>query len=287
MGGSTGFDNLEIRETVSLGGVPFNALDLAVLLLLIKGNANQRAAMKGEISQFLTLSNVTMPVVGARMDALVYEGYVVPANRQAIVLNYGGYNPTGAAINLALRIKRADGSYRYVVPTLNVNANSGNGTSFTFLLNAGESPSLEASAVGMNAGVKIQEFDALPGLLRPEVDLVAGDNLLYQVPNGKVAVIPSASFPSFLMTGSPQIVCSNRSGAAVTFVPHVLTALEVASSAATRAGAGSANLANLQAQTIGTSMPRQVFDQGEKLVVNVSAGGPNMWAYTTIYLMNR
>jgi hypothetical protein len=198
--------------------------------------------------------------------------YTVPAGKRAALGSFVGLNGGAGATGIQLAVK-IGGAY-YVIQNGNSTAVNGNSTSTTnLILEAGESFAIVTGAAGVNAFLRVVEFDnTAPFKSVRALNPAAGDTVVYTVPNGKTANVHATTLGVGGAVGLLGIM--NNSGAGRTVIGHATAPGSVATSTATRVGSnGSSGLF--------TATYAPVLGSTESLVINLDAamgGGSVVWA---------
>ena len=143
----------------------------------------------------LPLTNATFPAVrGSTTGSGNLDIYTVPSGKRLLVESGGGINTSGGSITWNTEIK-SGGNYYYLFAPAAVVAGANTAVQgASFILEAGESISINATGAGLNISFAAIQFDNTTGvktvkLLGPST----GNNTLYTVPVGKTAKLAATN----------------------------------------------------------------------------------------------
>lgn len=169
--------------------------------------------------------------------------YTVPAGKRAIIVQANIFNTTGGSITFTPKLKTVGGTYQIYQAAAAITTLALGAITTLIVFEAGEKISITTTAQGLHVMGRIVIFDDTSPLKTVKnTALVAGDNLIYQVPLNKVAIQIGLSTSSTLNAGC--LLYFNESGGARAAVPYTTQAGITVSSVNARSGAGSASVAN-------------------------------------------
>jgi hypothetical protein len=226
---------------------------------------------------FPVLTNTSYPrVVATNLGVGDVDLYTAPAGRRAIIGTQHFWNPTAGTISLYLEVK--DGStYRRISDVATAPTLYGANLSYYawWVLDAGDSLAVHASAAGLSFFGNIVEFDESVGLRTVCVSLGIGNNTLYTVPSGRSAHVLPISPTTSAATSLGNIGIINDSGAARTitlyYTPNGGSAIQASYGGSVPNGGWKLDFATA------TTM-----QAGDSIVVNSDSGAAGQMAYLIV-----
>lgn len=177
--------------------------------------------------------------------------YTCPVGKRAIVNMITLSNTAGTTTTYFMQLKVSSVYYRISSSATLTAGTSTNLQSYSLILEAGESLSINTSQAGLNVFPTIIEFpNTAKSRTIKNLSIVSGDNTIYTVPSGKTAILLSATT---IRAGTGAIQYVNTSASTATYSMHISSST---SSASTNRFASS-SLTTLLAgtQSIGTMIP--------------------------------
>lgn len=212
--------------------------------------------------------------------------YTAPAGKRALVGYISTTNTTVGAISIFAEIKVAGVYYRFS-PTVS----SGAGVNAAiignrFVLEPGESISVNTGGVGLNLFAKILEYDVTVPIFSPKVlGLANGLNTIYTVPVGKTALALSTLVNNATVIGSDMAtsfagpVYSNASGGARLITWYVIP---TAGAADTTTQVSALNVSVADAAMNNNAAGLSSLSAGNQIAINTNAGTATQWAYALV-----
>lgn len=151
--------------------------------------------------------------------------YTTPANKQAVILGWTGYNNTFSTSLIKIKISGTYYTIRRLTDTFNA----------LICLDAGQTLAVNMSAAGANLWFVLYEFDSTTTLsINYTTSFINGNNTLYTCPSNTIAVpltfvntngsasgfLSNRMFPSI---NSPACGIWNSSGGAISYTSYVVT----------------------------------------------------------------
>lgn len=210
--------------------------------------------------------------------------YTAPANTKALVFGITLANPTAGAIGYLPQIVYAGPSTKRINNAASsVSANSATGLGMAYVLEPGESASITPAGAGLSLFGSVLVLPATSGWKSPTLNtFVNGDNLIYQVPGGKIAYvlgIANNGVPTINTVGNLQY--TNDSGGSstvrVAFVPNGET-LDWAIHALNGVGTATATGSQLRVDRI-----PPILSAGDRIYVASTTATAGQWAAMTVY----
>lgn len=203
--------------------------------------------------------------------------YIVPEGKKCLIgIGRGiAYNTSGGTVVIFGQMKISSTYYR-MTSNNSVTAGNTNGLTFqSFVLNAGESYSVNADATGLNYFLSGIEFDDTETELKTYYDLslTSGNQTLYTVPAGKNAIGTYNLFNT-----NTHVAVVNDSGGSINYYIHNVPSGDSADST-NQVGPTSAAADN----TIKTLNIESGLDSGDFIVVNSSSANAGQIAWVTVY----
>lgn len=228
----------------------------------------------------ITLSNPNfIPTNASNLAAGDDDLYTVPANRRGLATAVDLYNNTASTITYHFEVK-ISGVYYRISADNTVSANSSTtGVTFKYIAEAGESISINTSAVGLNAAVTVLEYDNTSPMFSSKKNSgwVNGDNTIYTVTAGKVGVLlDGGTLVNGTSTNGTLSVC-NASGAAVAYRFDVVPSGQTPGTAYTLAH--SPTLGN---NSCASPMRTASLNAGDFVNVNSNSANANQFSWVTV-----
>lgn len=205
------------------------SLFLAFNLLIppcFSATTNNAINNSGSFAPGVMLTGVSYPRIhGALMASGDNDLYTVPTGKRLIVFAGRCYNSTGSSITAIYKVKISATYYVMAANTTCTNGTDGTLTLSAYILNAGESVSINTSAQDLDVTINGILYDATVPMYSVHVtSLSTGDNTIYTVPSGKTAYIvdsvPSTTSPNPFVCGTIRM--RNEAGGSRTITGYVV-----------------------------------------------------------------
>lgn len=201
--------------------------------------------------------------------------YTVPVGKRALINSAFGFNPTVGAIVIVRKVKIGGIYFRLQAAAgTSIGANLNFSSSNTYILEAGEAYAINTSALGLNAGVLVNEFeDSITFLRMIRVnDLPLGDTVLYTCPAGRKARVVDMNSITTQNVAAVPFMINDTAGSRV--IQWFLVPSGLAIDATTRIQQQTVAAGGLGNAAIATSL-----EAGDQIAINTDSGlaGQHAW----------
>lgn len=211
--------------------------------------------------------------------------FTAGAGKRVAVIAVDAFNPTAGSINVFGEVKISGTYYRIhnTVTAVGIGAEALPAFILPYVLEPGESISINSSALGLNISLKLVEFPSTISYYTPKLTtLAASTNTLYTVPAGKSASLQATNGSGLETLRQGNCVISNSTGGSITFSANIVpTGGAVATT--NQISATAQTLLNLRANLFNCN---QTMTAGDFINVTSNSATAGSFAYVTVYETN-